>query len=299
MLRATCAATAVLKDGLSPAKALRLAEHLAADLPAAAPRRELHVLLRRSDEPAWGAAEPLRREPNRTNEQYAAYQRAPAEVLELQAGRGEYHAVQPPRSSNHAACTRYPSCGVGCGRTLMPTRDDHVQRARPPAPRPSSSRYMKSTLGAGVHTAELPVWSTGTLLPLRRRRRAGGGVRSAECGEVYGVGLVTDVAVRVLALDWSEPGLTSVRPSRARTCRVLDQLPPRRFRRSIGQWFYQRSPVRVSRVDSAHDAPRTQPLCPRGTVALPLPARSAPGAGRSSTPRVRGTARTCGRHPRR
>ncbi|MGH4014752.1 MAG: hypothetical protein ACRDSL_12665 [Pseudonocardiaceae bacterium] len=93
MLRATCAATAALKDDLSPTKALRLVDHLAADLPTAAPRREVHVLLRRSADPAREAAEALRREPKPANERYAAYQRTLAEILALQAERGEYHAV--------------------------------------------------------------------------------------------------------------------------------------------------------------------------------------------------------------
>jgi hypothetical protein len=93
MLRATCAATAVLKDDLSPTKALRLVDHLAAGLPAAVPRREMHVLLRRSADPAREAAEALRREPNPVNERYAAYQRTLAEILALQVERGEYHAV--------------------------------------------------------------------------------------------------------------------------------------------------------------------------------------------------------------
>lgn len=93
MLRATCAATAALKDGLSPAKALRLVDHLAADLPTAVPRREVHVLLRRSVNHAREAAEALRREPQPVNERYATYQRTLAEILALQVERGEYHAV--------------------------------------------------------------------------------------------------------------------------------------------------------------------------------------------------------------
>jgi hypothetical protein len=93
MLRAACAATAVIKDGLSPTKAMRLVDHLAADLPAAVLRRELHVLLRRSDDPVREASEALRREPRPVNERYAAYQHALAEILSLQVERGEYHAV--------------------------------------------------------------------------------------------------------------------------------------------------------------------------------------------------------------
>lgn len=93
MLRATCAATAALKDDLPPTKALRLVDQLAADLPAAATRREVHVLLRRSADPAREAAEALRREPKPAGERYTAYQHTLAEILAIQVDRGEYHAV--------------------------------------------------------------------------------------------------------------------------------------------------------------------------------------------------------------
>jgi dephospho-CoA kinase len=93
MLRATCAATAVIKDGLSLTKALQLVDRVAADLPAADSRREVHVLLRRSDDPALDAAEALHREPTPANERYSAYQHVLAEILSLQAERGEYHLV--------------------------------------------------------------------------------------------------------------------------------------------------------------------------------------------------------------
>ncbi|MGH3468281.1 MAG: hypothetical protein ACRDQF_11180, partial [Thermocrispum sp.] len=93
MLRATCAATAVLKDGLSPTSALRLVDRIAADLPAPVSRREVHVLLRRSDDPAREAAEALRREPGPVNERYSAYQHALAQILALQTERGDYHTV--------------------------------------------------------------------------------------------------------------------------------------------------------------------------------------------------------------
>lgn len=93
MLRATCAATAALKDELSPVQALRLVDQLAADLPIAEPRREFHVLLRRFDDPARDAAEALRRETRPTNERYAAYQRRLAEIISLQVDRGEYQTV--------------------------------------------------------------------------------------------------------------------------------------------------------------------------------------------------------------
>ncbi|MBQ0928622.1 hypothetical protein KBO27_32155 [Saccharopolyspora endophytica] len=93
MLRATCAATAVLKEGLSPVKALRLVERIEADLPVAAPRHETHVLLRRSADTTQEAAEALRREPQPVDGRYTAYQHTLAEVLSIQVNRGEYHAV--------------------------------------------------------------------------------------------------------------------------------------------------------------------------------------------------------------
>lgn len=93
MLRATCAATAALKDGLSPPEALRRVDHAAAALPAAAARREVHVLLRRFAEPAREARAALSREPQPTDERYATYQHTLAEVLALQVERGEYDAV--------------------------------------------------------------------------------------------------------------------------------------------------------------------------------------------------------------
>jgi hypothetical protein len=93
MLRATCAATAIIKDGLSPVAALQLVDAIAVKLPAAAPRREVHVLLRRSDDPVREAAEALRREPTPANERYAAYLHALAEIIALQVEGGEYHVV--------------------------------------------------------------------------------------------------------------------------------------------------------------------------------------------------------------
>lgn len=93
MLQATCAATAVIKDGLSPMEALRLVDLVAADLPVRDHRREVHVLLRRCDDPAREATEALRRELSPVNERYSIYQHALAEILSLQAERGEYDAV--------------------------------------------------------------------------------------------------------------------------------------------------------------------------------------------------------------
>ena len=63
MLLAACAATAAVKEGISVAQAMRLVDGIAADLPAAQPCREVHVLLRRSDDPVHEAREALLREP--------------------------------------------------------------------------------------------------------------------------------------------------------------------------------------------------------------------------------------------
>jgi dephospho-CoA kinase len=93
MLRATCAATAAIKEGISAMKALRLVDRIAADLPPAPPRREVHVLLKRSDDPVREAREALRREQNPVGERYSAYQHALAEIIALQVERGEYDAV--------------------------------------------------------------------------------------------------------------------------------------------------------------------------------------------------------------
>jgi hypothetical protein len=93
MLLAACAATAAVKEGISVAEAMRLVDGIAADLPAAQPRREVHVLLRRSDDPVHEAREALLREPRPPGERYAAYQHALAEVIAMQAERGEYEAV--------------------------------------------------------------------------------------------------------------------------------------------------------------------------------------------------------------
>jgi hypothetical protein len=93
MLRATCAATAAVKEGIPVAEALRQVDCIATDLPTAQPRREVHVLLRRSDDPLREAREALLREPKPVGERYAAYQHALAEIIAVQAERGEYDAV--------------------------------------------------------------------------------------------------------------------------------------------------------------------------------------------------------------
>jgi hypothetical protein len=93
MLRAACAATPALKEGIPAAEAIRLVDRIASDLSAAQPRREVHVLLRRSDDPVCEAREALLREPRPADERYTAYQHTLAEIIALQAERGEYDAV--------------------------------------------------------------------------------------------------------------------------------------------------------------------------------------------------------------
>lgn len=93
MLRAACAATAVIKEGISAGEALGLVERIAASLPAAESRREVHVLLRRADNPAEEARKALLRERRPADERYAAYQRALAQIVAVQAERGQYDAV--------------------------------------------------------------------------------------------------------------------------------------------------------------------------------------------------------------
>lgn len=93
MLRATCGATAVIKENISAPKALRLVDRIAADLSAAQRRREVNVLLRRFDDPVREAREALRREQAPVGERYAVYQRALAEIIALQVERGEYDTV--------------------------------------------------------------------------------------------------------------------------------------------------------------------------------------------------------------
>ena len=93
MLRAVCAATASVKEGIAPAGALELVDRIAVGTPPAAFRRELHVLLRRSGDPAGEAEEALRREPRPTGARYAAYQHALAETMAVQAAGGEYDIV--------------------------------------------------------------------------------------------------------------------------------------------------------------------------------------------------------------
>jgi hypothetical protein len=93
MLRAACAATAAVKEGISPGEALRLVDRITASLPTAGPRREVHILLRRADNPEEEARKALLRERRPADERYTAYQHALAEIVAAQAEQGEYDAV--------------------------------------------------------------------------------------------------------------------------------------------------------------------------------------------------------------
>jgi len=93
MLRATCAATAAIKEGISAITALRLVDRIAADLPPVQPRRETHVLLRRSNDPVQEAQEALRHEASPVGERYSAYQHTLAEIIAMQVAQGEYDTI--------------------------------------------------------------------------------------------------------------------------------------------------------------------------------------------------------------
>jgi len=91
MLRAACAATAVVKDGLVPEDALRRIDVMFEDM--IAPRRELHVLLRRSNDPATEADAALHRERAPVGPRYARYQHALTEIIQRQVIEGAYDIV--------------------------------------------------------------------------------------------------------------------------------------------------------------------------------------------------------------
>ncbi|MGC4792919.1 hypothetical protein ACLQ3H_02265 [Micromonospora saelicesensis] len=92
MLVATCAATAAVKDGISTAEALALVETTARRY-APTPRRELHLLLRHSDQAAAEAHHAVSREPVTATERYVEYQRRLAEAIDLQVDAGKYQAI--------------------------------------------------------------------------------------------------------------------------------------------------------------------------------------------------------------
>lgn len=91
MLRAACAATAVVKEGLAPDDALRRIDDMIEDTIAC--RRELHVLLRRSDDPAAEAEAALLHERAPVGPRYARYQHALAEIIQRQVAEGDYDIV--------------------------------------------------------------------------------------------------------------------------------------------------------------------------------------------------------------
>jgi dephospho-CoA kinase len=93
MILATCAATAVIKDGLNPAAALDMVTAIAAGIAQPEARREIHVLLRRYDDPLLEARASVAREVEPISDRYLAYQEALATVVALQAGRGTYDIV--------------------------------------------------------------------------------------------------------------------------------------------------------------------------------------------------------------
>ena len=93
MILATCAATASIKEGLSPAAALDRVTMIVAGLPQPQARHEIHVLLRRHGDPIREARASVAREAEPVSDRYAAYQEALATVVALQAERGTYDIV--------------------------------------------------------------------------------------------------------------------------------------------------------------------------------------------------------------
>jgi len=129
MLRAACAATAAIKEGLSVAQAVNRVDRIAAGLPAADSRPEVHLLLRRSGDPVREAAEALRRELGTVDARYTDYQHTLADVLALQAARGEYDAVldigtSPILDVQRQIRTRLAERGV----SVQPLPEDRLNR---------------------------------------------------------------------------------------------------------------------------------------------------------------------------
>lgn len=93
MIIATCAATAVVKEGMSPAAALDKVTVIASRLPQPETRHEIHVLLRRHEDPLREARAAIAREAEPVDDRYLAYQEALAAVVTLQAERGTYDIV--------------------------------------------------------------------------------------------------------------------------------------------------------------------------------------------------------------
>ncbi|MCO6003773.1 hypothetical protein NE236_02165 [Actinoallomurus purpureus] len=92
MLIAVCAATAAVKERLSPESALHRVVELLPDT-RQAQRLELHVLLRHASDPLEEAALALAREGAPSSPWYADYQRNLARILNIQARQGEYSFI--------------------------------------------------------------------------------------------------------------------------------------------------------------------------------------------------------------
>lgn len=93
MLRAVCAATAAIKEGLALGGALKRVQTLWPEFAAAERRRTVHVLLRRSADPLAEARAALAREQEPVGERYAAYQQLLIDALDMQAQDGTYDLV--------------------------------------------------------------------------------------------------------------------------------------------------------------------------------------------------------------
>lgn len=92
MLVALCAATAAVKENLSPEAALTRVEAMPASRDVDS-RQSVQILLRHSHDPASEADVALRRESRPLSVWYVDYQRALAAVLNIQETRGDYAAV--------------------------------------------------------------------------------------------------------------------------------------------------------------------------------------------------------------
>lgn len=92
MLVASCAATAVVKDGLPTRTAVELVEELATGH-RVDDRREIHILLRHDGDRSREAELALAREERALSCWYPRYQQALAEILSLQVGAGDYDEI--------------------------------------------------------------------------------------------------------------------------------------------------------------------------------------------------------------
>jgi hypothetical protein len=144
MLLATCAATCVVKDGLAPADALATVTALARTW-VAEPREELHILLRHTDHGPVAEAElALDRDQHPPGTWYAAYQRALAEILDMQTAAGAYDAI----------VVRGDSCVLDVQRQLRAVVAEHDVAVRPlPTSLPERVRALGGMSESGKSTA--------------------------------------------------------------------------------------------------------------------------------------------------